>query len=72
MSLLPGNPSPALEALRTIFKNSAVWPEAMSNPESHYQQLAMMFGYVCKTKDGFKLTDLGEREMTRTQGQPIQ
>jgi hypothetical protein len=63
MSLLPGSPNPALEALRTVFKSSEVWPEAMSNPEAHYQQIAMTFGYVCKTKDGFKLTDLGEREM---------
>jgi hypothetical protein len=69
MSLLPGSPGPALEALRTVFKSSEVWPAAISNPEAHYQQIAMTFGYVCKTKDGFKLTDRGEHEMhTHSQG----
>ena len=61
MSILPGSPSHALQAIRAAFKDSEVWSKAPADPDAYYQQIAMMFGYLCKTKDGFQLTELGER-----------
>ena len=63
MSILPGSPSHVLQAIRAAFKDSMVWPSATAHPDAYYQQIDMTFGYVCKTKNGFQLTEFGEREV---------
>lgn len=40
-----------------------VWVQAHADPVKHYQRLAVLFGYVHATPEGYVLTDLGVREM---------
>jgi hypothetical protein len=64
MSLLRSRPDRVLEALGAGFDNRPIWPRALTQPEAHYQQMGIMFGYVAPVAngDGFVLTELGLRE----------
>jgi hypothetical protein len=63
MPIPSGRPDNVLYAVKEGFKDRTVWPKATANPEAHYQQLAVTFGYVVETSGGYALTDLGKRMM---------
>jgi hypothetical protein len=72
MSMPSGRSKNVIEAVKAGFKGRKVWPIATTDPEAHYQQLAVTFGYVAGGPAGFLLTDLGDREIQLEQVSPGQ
>jgi hypothetical protein len=65
MPMPSGRPDNVFNAIKRGFAGRDLWPTATANPESHYQQMALTFGYIARTPGGFILTDLGAREIGR-------
>ena len=64
MSMPSFRPSNVIAAVKCgSFDGQGVWIPATSDPERHYQALAVVMGYVYKTPAGYVLTDLGRREI---------
>jgi hypothetical protein len=70
MPIPTGRPDAVLIALQKEYSGRTVWTRATTNPEAHYQQMAVMFGYIVEISAGFVLTDLGLREIQRPQPDP--
>jgi hypothetical protein len=56
MSLPSFRPDSVINALNRAFKGRSVWPKANSDPERHYQKMAVMFHYVHETHIGYVFT----------------
>lgn len=57
-----GRPDAVLDAIRLAFARCAVWPKTDFGTEARYQRLALMFGFVVQSQDGYVLTNCGARE----------
>jgi hypothetical protein len=64
-------PDSVINALNRGFDGRSVWPKAKSDPERHYQKMAVAFHYVHETHIGYVLTDLGHREIVAEGGAKV-